>query len=87
MAAKAKTIGLGRLKALAQVASPQTLLKWYRDLIARKYDGGPNRGPGRPSTAAELKEVVLRLAKENRGWGYPRIQGALAHLGHEIGQC
>ena len=86
LAAKAKTIGLGRLKVIAQVASPQTLLKWFRDLIARKYDGSPNRGPGRPSTAAELKEVVLRLAKENRGWVYTRIQGTLAHLGHEIGR-
>ena len=86
LACKAKGISLGRLKAIAQVASPQTLLKWYRDLIARKYDGSPHRGPGRPSTAAELKEVVIRLAKENRGWGYTRIQGALAHLGQEIGR-
>jgi putative transposase len=51
-----------------------------------KYDGSKNKGPGRPSTAAEVKDLVVGLAKANRGWGYTRIQGALAHLGHEIGR-
>ena len=86
LAVKAKALGLSRLKNIAQVASPQTLLRWYRELIARKYDGSGRRGPGRPSTTSELRELVIRMAKENRGWGYTRIQGALKHLGHEIGR-
>jgi putative transposase len=86
LAAKAKGLGLGRLKGIVQVASPETLLRWYRELIAGKYDGSGQRGPGRPSTTGELRALVIRMAKENRGWGYTRIQGALAHLGHEIGR-
>ena len=86
LAAKAKAIGLSRLNDLAQVAGPQTLLRWYRELIARKYDGSRKRARGRPLSSAELRDLVVRMAKENRGWGYTRIQGALAHLGHEIGR-
>jgi transposase-like protein len=86
LAAKAKGITFGRLKEIARAASPQTLMRWYRALLAKKYDGTRNRGPGRPLTAPELTDLVVRLAKENRGWGYTRIQGALAHLGHEIGR-
>ena len=86
LALKAKSVGLRRLKEIASAATPQALMNWYRTLIRGKYDGSKNKGPGRPSTAAEVKELVVGLAKENRGWGYSRIQGALAHLGHEIGR-
>ena len=86
LAAKARGISLGRLKEIARVVSPQTLIKWYRDLIAGKYNGTRNRGPGRPLTGPDLTELVIRLAKENRGWGYTRIQGTMAHLGHEMGR-
>jgi putative transposase len=84
LAAKAR--GLGR-KVLAQVATivtPGTLLRWHRQLIAHKYDGSGNRGPGRPRTAGEVEELVVRMAQENRDWGYRRIQGALSNLGHEL---
>jgi putative transposase len=84
LAAKAR--GLGR-KVLAQVATivtPETLLRWHRQLIANKYDGSGNRGPGRPRTAAEVEELVVRMAQENRDWGYRRIQGALSNLGHRL---
>jgi transposase InsO family protein len=57
-------------------------LAWHRKLIAKKYDGSANRGPGRPRTAAEIAALVTRMAKENRSWGYRRIQGALSNLGH-----
>ena len=77
---------LGR-KVLAQVATivtPQTLLAWHRKLIAQKYDGSVHRTPGRPLTPTEISDLVIRMADENGGWGYRRIQGALSNLGHEI---
>src|SRR5947208_12896923 len=72
-------------KVLAQVATivtPQTLLAWHRKLIAKKYDGSAYRAPGRPRTATEISGLVVRMAEENRRWGYRRIQGALSNLGH-----
>ena len=82
----AKTKGLGRtiLAEVATLVTPETLLSWRRKLIARKYDGTGKRGAGRSRTAAELEALVLRLAGENRDWGYRRIEGALSNLGHEI---
>jgi hypothetical protein len=74
-------------KALADIATlvtPQTLLSWRRKLIANKYDGSGKRGPGRPRLHNEIRDLVVRLAGENRSWGYTRIQGALNHLGHSI---
>ena len=82
LAAKAK--GLGR-KILATIVTPETLLAWHRKLIAQKYDGSGKRGSGRPRTAEETENLVVRMAEENRDWGYRRIQGALSNLGHEIG--
>jgi len=78
---------LGR-KALAEVATvarPDTILGWYRKLIARKFDGSKARnGPGRPRINREVEQLIIRMAKENRDWGYDRIAGALANLGYEI---
>ena len=77
---------LGR-KALSQVASivtPDTVLRWYRHLIARKYDGSANRGRGRPRTAGEIVALVVRMAVENPRWGYTRIRGALRNLGYRV---
>jgi transposase InsO family protein len=59
-------------------------LAWHRKLIAQKYDGSDKRGPGRPRTARVIEALVVRLAQENRDWGYRRIQGALCNLGHEL---
>ena len=64
--------------------TPETLLAWHRKLIAKKYDGSLFRTPGRPHTATEITTLVIRMAEENRGWGYRRIQGALANLGHVL---
>jgi transposase InsO family protein len=77
---------LGR-RVLAQVASlvtPDTILRWYRRLIATQYDGSTRRGRGRPMTPGAVAELVARMAGENPTWGYTRIRGALANLGHEI---
>jgi hypothetical protein len=82
LAAKAKKIARKLLNEFATIVTPETLLAWHRKLIAKKYDGSANRGPGRPRTAADIAELVTRIAKENRSWGYRRIQGALLNLGH-----
>jgi transposase InsO family protein len=68
------------------LVTPDTLLRWYRRLIAKKYDGSKNRTVGRPRTAAEIEELILQMARQNRTWGYTRIRGALYNLGHEIGR-
>ena len=59
-------------------------MAWHRKLIARKYDGSKRRGPGRPRAPDDIQQLVVRMATENRDWGYRRIQGALANLGHEV---
>ena len=66
--------------------TPDTILRWYRELIARKYDGVVRRGAGRPGTAPSIQELIVRLATENPSWGYTRILGALQSLGHEVGR-
>jgi putative transposase len=86
LAAKAKEIGRKGLFQIETLVTPDTLLRWYGQLIARKYDGSKSRRPGRPRTAAEIGEQVLRMARENPRWGYTRILGALYNLGHEIGR-
>jgi putative transposase len=63
---------------------PATLLVWHRRLVSRKWDFAARRRPGRPPTAAAIKGLVLRMAKENPSWGHRRIQGELVRLGHEI---
>ncbi len=86
LAAKAKRVGPDRLRTLGSIVTPRTLLQWHQRLIARKYDGSSRRAPGRPCTGQKIRELILRMAAENRFWGYTRIQGALANLGHEVGR-
>ena len=86
LAAKAKRIRRRDLFGIATVVTPDTLLRWYRRLIARKYDGSRSRKAGRPKTAAEIEQLIVTMAGENPGWGYTRIRGALDNLGHEIGR-
>jgi len=87
LARKAGRIGFSRLKEVASVVTPQTLLAWHRKLIAKKYDSSDKRRKvGRPPTKDDLRDLVIKMAEENRSWGYTRIRGALANLGHEIGR-
>ena len=87
LAAKAKTLGRRLLREVATIVTPETLLAWHRKLIAQQYDGSKHRGPGRPRRGDEIENLIVRMATENRDWGYRRIHGALANLGHEVARC
>jgi Homeodomain-like domain len=78
-------LGRKALSEVATVARPDTILAWHRRLIARKFEGSrARRVPGRPRIDREVEELIIRMAGENRSWGYDRIVGALANLGHEV---
>jgi hypothetical protein len=77
LAAKAKTLGRTVLALVATIVTPETLLAWHRKLIAQKYDGSAFRTAGRPLTSMEVSNLVIRMAEENRGWGYRRNSGGL----------
>jgi hypothetical protein len=76
---------LGRkvLADVATIARPDTILGWYRKLVARKFDGSKAHR-GRPRIKREVEQLIIRMASENRDWGYDRIAGALANLGYDI---
>jgi putative transposase len=85
LAALAYPLGRTRLKQLVTLATPDTLMRWYKRLIAEKFDGSKQRKAlGRPCVLEEVEQLVVRMAEENATWGYKRIQGAMANLGHHI---
>jgi hypothetical protein len=85
LAAKGKLLGRRILADFASIVSPDTILARHRRLIAKKWDYSSNRrGLGRPAVMREIAELVIRMARENPSWGYGRIQGALANLGHRV---
>jgi putative transposase len=78
-------LGRQALKEVATIVKPDTILGWHRQLVAQKFDGSVQRqSPGRPPIDPELEALVVRMAQENRSWGYDRIVGALANLRHTI---
>ncbi len=77
LAAKAKAIGRKGLFEISTLVTPDTMLRWYRRLIAKKYDGSKVRKAGRPKTAVEIEQLIIRMARDNPRWGYTRIRGAL----------
>ena len=81
LAALARLLPAERRRGLA--VTPQTLLRWHRELVRRKWTY-PVRGPGRPPVEQRVRQLVLRLARENPRWGYPRIAGELGKLGITI---
>jgi len=86
LARKAKAVGRKALLELDTLVSPDTLMRWHRRLVAQKWDFSKRRGPGRPGIIREISQLIVRMAHENPGWGYTRIQGALANLNHKVGR-
>jgi hypothetical protein len=68
---------------VATIVTPDTILRWHRQLIARKWTH-ERRRVGRPGILKELEELTVRMGHENSRWGYTRIQGALCNLGHRV---
>jgi hypothetical protein len=80
-----KRLGRKLLADVACVAKPETILAWYRRLIASKFDGSKQRSyAGRPSLAPDIETLIVRMAQENSSWGYDRIAGALTNLGYHV---
>ncbi len=80
-----KQLGRKALTEVANLVKPDTILAWHRRIIAQKFDGSKRRkNPGRPTIDAEVEILIIRFATENRSWGYDRIVGALANLGHKV---
>ncbi len=77
---KAKALGRKALDQFAGIVTPGTLLRWFRSLVAKKYDGSAKRGPGRPRMRDRIADLAVRIANENLSWGYTRIRDALTAL-------
>jgi transposase InsO family protein len=85
LAVKGKILGRKALGEICTLVTPDTILRWHRTLVARKWDYSNRRThTGRPRVSPRIVELALRMARENPTWGYDRIQGALANLGLEI---
>ena len=86
LARKAQALGRKVLNELETLVTPDTLLRWYRELVTSKWNYSHRRGPGRPRVMKTIVDLILRMALDNTSWGYTRIRGALANLGHEVGR-
>jgi hypothetical protein len=85
LAKMGKKLGKKALEEVATIAQPDTILAWHRTLMAQTCDRSPPRqSVGRPRMDQELEVLVVRMARENRSWGYDRIVGAVANLGYRI---
>jgi hypothetical protein len=86
LAVKGKAVGRAGLARTATIGTPDTILRWYRQLVATKYDGSRKRGPGRPRIRVDIAALIVRMANENPRWGYTRIRGALSVLRMFVGR-
>src|SRR3989449_710095 len=85
LAEMGQKLGKKALAEVAKIVKPDTILGWHRQLVAQKFDGSQQRkAPGRPKVDPELEAFIVRMAQENRSWGYDRIVGALANLGYTV---
>lgn len=85
LAVKGKELGRKGLRELTTIVTPDTILRWHRELIAKKWDYSDRKTKvGRPPTKSETVGLVVRMASENPGWGYDRIEGALKNLGIKL---
>ncbi len=85
LAVRGKAIGRRALTEVASLVTPDTILRWHRQLVAQKWTY-KRRSPGRPRVMEIIADLVVRMARENRAWGYTRIQGALQNVGHRVGR-
>src|ERR687891_325348 len=83
LAAKGQRLGRRVLRQVATIVTPDTILRWYRRLIAQKWTFECRR-PGRPGLMKEIASLIVRMATDNPAWGYGRIQGALKNLDHRV---
>jgi transposase InsO family protein len=83
LAGRAAALGRRLLAEVATIVTPDTILRWHRQLIVRKWAYSTRR-PGRRHVLAEIRRLVVQMATENPSWGYTRIQGALRNLGHRV---
>ena len=83
---KGKVLGRKVLQEIGCLFTPDTILRWHRELVAQKWDYSNQREkkPERPPTSEEITQLVVQMARENPSWGYDRIVGALANLGHQV---
>ena len=85
LAEMGRRLGRKGLEQVARLAKPDTILAWYRQLVAEKFDGSKQRRPpSRPRTRSEVEDLVVRWTGENSGWVYDRMVGALANLGYPV---
>lgn len=85
LAVKGKILGRKRLEEVGTLFTPDTILRWHRMLVAKKWDYSKKRNHvGRPRIRQVIVDLILRFAKENPDWGYDRIKGALANVGYHI---
>jgi putative transposase len=84
LALRAKALGRKLLRQLDTLVTPDTLLRWHRQLVAQKWNYVHRRAPGRPRIRDEIATLILRMADDNPSWGYTRILGALHNLGFKV---
>ena len=85
LAVKGKILGRKVLEEIGALFTPDTILRWHRELVAKKWDHSDKRRPmGRPPTTQEVVDRILQMARENPTWGYDRIADALANIGHHV---
>ena len=84
LAVKGKVLGRKRLFEVGTLFTPDTILRWHRKLVAKKWDTSHQQKPGRPRLRHVIVDLTVQFAKENPSWGCDRIQGALANVGFHI---
>ena len=85
LAVRGHRLGRAALRQVATIVTPDTILRWHRHLVARKWTYASKR-LGRPGVIKEIRQLVVRMAEENPTWGYTRIRGALKNIGHRVGR-
>ena len=87
LAVKGKALGRKALRDLTTIVTPDTILRWHRELVTQKWDHSHKRkSVGRPRIRQIIVDLILRFARENRSWGFGRIQGSLANVGYYISE-